>query len=294
MTRILVIGKSGQMAQALASLNLPDFVCAGRERADLADAGSLERVLREIRPDVVINTGAFTNVDGAESEPEAARAMNVTGPASLAGACAAEGVALVHLSTDCVFDGTKDEAYTPQDAPQPLGVYGQTKLDGEHEVLAASPCVLVVRVSWIFSRFGNNFVRTMLRLAGTRDEVAVVSDQIGCPTHAPALAEGLVRIAQQAAAPGFDQWGTFHLAGAGEINRAGMAERILETSRRHGGPSAAVRRVLTADFPTPAERPLNARLDSSETTRVFGVALPDWQEGVEVTVPALLKEIMSQ
>ena len=287
---ILVIGRSGQVAQALAALRHPHMIFAGRPEADLGDARSLQRLLDSKRPAIVLNTGAYTSVDGAESEPEAARAVNAAGPGHLAGACARAGILLIHLSTDCVFDGRKASAYLPDDETAPLGVYGATKLDGERAVAAAAPRHLIVRVSWIFSQFGSNFVRTMLNAARTREEVTVVDDQSGCPTHAPALAAALVKIAEAACAPGFAAWGTYHLAGAGETDRASMARAIYAESARSGGPQARVRAVSTADYPTPAARPLNARLDMTRTTDVFGVTLPDWRTGLSETVAAILKE----
>ena len=291
MTRVLVIGKTGQVAQALALCGGEDVVCIGRPEADLSDADSLRRTLEAQQPDVVINAGAYTSVDGAESEPEMCRKLNVDGPGALAAVCAAYSVPLIHLSTDCVFDGMSQSPYKQADAANPLGVYGQSKLDGELAVRAVAPKSLIVRVSWIFSQFGKNFVRTMLDAAQTRPAVTVVSDQAGCPTYAPALAVGLLEIARQVADPEFSAWGTYHLAGSGETNRASMVRRIYEESRRHGGPSADVLPVLTADYPTPAQRPLNARLDMSDTTRVFGVELPDWTCGLEQMVGVLAEEL---
>ncbi len=291
---ILVIGRSGQLAQALAALGRPDIVFAGRPEADLTEPPSLARALEDRRPAVVLNTGAYTSVDGAESEPDTARAVNADGPASLAALCARAGVPLIHLSTDCVFDGRKATAYKPEDPAGPLCVYGATKLAGERAVAAAGPRHLIIRVSWIFSQYGNSFVRTMLKAAGAREEVTVVNDQYGCPTHAPTLAQALVRIAEAAASPGFGAWGTFHLAGAGETDRASMTREIYAESARRGGPSARVRGVASAEYPTPATRPLNARLDMTHTTRVFGVTLPDWRLGLAETVAAILKETVSE
>jgi dTDP-4-dehydrorhamnose reductase len=287
---ILVIGRSGQVAQALAALNRPHMIFAGRPDVDLADAQSLNRLLESKRAAIVINTGAYTSVDGAESEPEAARAVNAEGPGDLAAQCARVGIPLIHLSTDCVFDGRKTSPYAPDDTVGPLGVYGDTKLAGERAVATIVPRHLIVRVSWIFSQYGSNFVRTMLSAARTREEVTVVDDQFGCPTHAPALAAALVKIADAASAPGFAAWGTYHLAGAGETDRASMTRAIYAESARRGGPEARVRAVSTADYPTPAARPLNARLDMTRTTDVFGVTLPDWRIGLSDTVAEILKE----
>lgn len=249
MSRILVIGKSGQVAQALAHAGAGDVHCAGREEADLRDPAAMATVLDAHMPRIVINTGAYTAVDKAESEPDECRALNRDAPAALARLCDARGIPLVHLSTDFVLDGEKDTPYLPTDRPVPVGVYGKSKLDGELGVRSAAPRSLVVRVSWIFSHFGRNFVTTMLRLAMTRDEVSVVEDQFGCPTHAPALAQALLKIADIAAQPGFDGWGTYHLAGAGETDRASLARLIFDASARHGGQWPGSRACRPAPFP---------------------------------------------
>ena len=288
---VLVIGRTGQMAQALAHVGGTGVVCLGRPDADLKNPSSLAQALDRHAPLSVINAGGFTLVDKAESEPDEARILNVDGPRALALACRERGVPLIHMSTDCVFDGELPRAYRSDDATHPICTYGQTKLDGERVVAETHSDHLIVRVSWIFSRFGHNFVRTMLSLASTRDEVSVVSDQIGCPTHAPALAAALLDMARQISAPGFDAWGTYHLAGQGETDRASLARDIFMSSARHGGPVAAGNDVPTSAYPTPAKRPLNARLDMTRTTDVFGITLPSWQDGLEETVPVLIQEI---
>jgi dTDP-4-dehydrorhamnose reductase len=290
-TRILVIGRQGQTAQALASVGGAAVTCVGRPDVDLADPGSLGAIVRAHAPDVVINSAAYTAVDKAETEPDLARALNVDGPRALAEICAAAGIPLVHMSTDCVFDGALARPYRPGDAAAPLNVYGQSKLEGEHAVAAACARHLIVRVSWIFSPFASNFVRTMLSLAHTRAEVTVVNDQIGYPTHAPDLARGLLVMAAKASAPGFLKFGTYHLAGTGETDRSRMARDIFAQSAAAGGPFADVIGVATADYQTPARRALNARLDMSLTTAVFGVTLPDWRIGLGTTVPVLIEEM---
>jgi dTDP-4-dehydrorhamnose reductase len=288
---ILVIGRTGQVAQALAHVGGASVICLGRPDVDLQQPDTLARAIDLHKPVAVINAGGFTLVDQAEAEPDEARILNVDGPDALALACKAADVPLIHLSTDCVFDGEMPRAYRPDDKPAPICTYGQTKLDGELAVADAYAKHLVVRVSWIFSQFGHNFVRTMLKLAQTRERVSVVSDQIGCPTYAPALAAGLLEMSRQSAQPGFASWGTYHLAGAGETDRASLARAIFAESARHHGPVAEVDDVLTSAYPTPATRPLNARLDMTRTRDVFGVKLPDWQDGLAATVPALIQEM---
>jgi dTDP-4-dehydrorhamnose reductase len=291
MSEVLVIGKSGQVAQALAHAGAPGLYCSGREEADLLNPAALATVLDACTPRVVINTGAYTAVDRAESEPELCRALNVDAPAALAKLCDARDIPLIHLSTDCVFDGEKASPYLPGDPTSPVGVYGLSKLDGELAVRSLARQSLIVRVSWIFSRFGSNFVSTMLELATSRDEVSVVDDQSGCPTHAPALARALLEVSAIAARPDFDDWGIYHLAGAGETDRASMARLIFETSSRHGGPVARVNGIPTREYPTPARRPLNARLDMTDTTRIFGTRLPIWTDGLEETVRIWVREL---
>jgi dTDP-4-dehydrorhamnose reductase len=239
----------------------------------------------------VINAGGFTKVDQAEAEPDAALALNVDGPRALAVACARRDIPLVHLSTDCVFDGMLARPYRPEDPPAPLSAYGHSKLAGEWAVADTAAQHIIVRVSWVFSHLAGNFVRTMLTLAQSRETVTVVSDQTGCPTHAPALANALLAIADTACTIGFSGWGTYHLAGSGEIDRASFARHIFELSRQHGGPAASVKGLLTADFSTPARRPLNARLDMTRTTDMFGVTLPEWQAGMADAVPTLVREL---
>lgn len=285
---VLVIGRQGQLAQALAAAGRADIVCIGRPEADLADAGKLAAVLAQYGPRLVLNAGGFTRVDPAEAEEGEAFTLNRDGPAALARLCRDRNIPLIHISTDCVFDGTKAAPYTPEDPPRPLSAYGRSKRAGEAAVAALCPRHLIVRVSWVFSEYGDNFVRTMLRLAQAREEISVVNDQVGYPTYCPDLAAGLLAMADRAARPGFEGWGTYHLAGRQEMNRAAMAGAIFEISRAAGGPAAQVRPVATADYPTPAARPLNARLDSAKAEAVFGLALPDWQAGLQKSVRTLV------
>lgn len=288
--RVLIIGRSGQLARALVC-RAPDDVtirAAGRPDTDLERPETLRKALDTAEPDLVINAGAYTAVDTAENDESAAYAINAHGPANLAKTCAQTGIPLVHISTDCVFDGEKATPYEEDDAARPLGIYGRSKLAGEEAVRANCEKCLVVRVSWVFSRFGRNFVKTMLALAETRDRIQVVCDQIGCPTHAEDLADGLFRMSLQAAQPDFNQWGLYHLAGTGETDRASMAEHIFADSRRLGGPFATIEPVPTRSYPTPARRPLNARLDAARAEGVFGVRLPHWRDRLTATVSECL------
>lgn len=286
--QILVIGRSGQLAQALAATGRAGLVVCGRPEADLADPRSLAAAFEAVRPDVVINAAAYTAVDGAETDGDTARLINAVGPQTLADLCAAAGIPLIHVSTDCVFDGTHDAPYTEDNPVSPISIYGQTKANGERAVASGVAQHLVVRVSWVFSEFASNFVRTILALAARQEEVTVVSDQIGYPTYCPDIARGLLVMADRAATPGFDGWGIYHLAGDAEIDRAAMAQRIFEVSARHGGPVARVVPVKTADYRAPARRPLNARLNSEKAEATFGLRLTDWTGGLERSVAALV------
>ena len=291
---ILVLGKQGQLAQCLAASRRKDVVCAGRPDVDLTDTASMAQALDAAKPAVVINAAAYTFVDKAESEPDLCFAVNRDGPAELAKLCAARGIVLIHVSTDCVFDGEKATPYEPDDATAPLGVYGRSKLEGEQAVTAVCPRHLNVRVSWVFSQYAHNFVRTMLTLAQTRSEVTVVDDQIGYPTYCPDLAAGLLKMADTVVKPGFEDWGTYHLAGLDEMDRASMADAIFAASRHVGGPSAQVIGIPTSEYPTPAKRPLNSRLASTMAFRKFGLRLPDWKAGLAKSVAVLVPELAAQ
>ena len=289
--KVLVIGRTGQVAQALGHAGAGRVVNMGRPELDLRDPDSLMRAIDRHMPDVVINAAGFTKVDQAEAEPAEAESLNVDGPLALAIACRSAGIPFIHMSTDCVFDGEMARPYRPDDLTRPLSVYGHSKLRGELAVADVLDQHLIVRVSWVFSHYAANFVRTMLALARTRERVKVVSDQIGFPTHAPALADGLLAMADAICAEHFSKWGIYHIAGKGETDRASLARAVFDLSRRHGGSFAQVEGVLTADYPTPASRPLNARLDMSFTQDVFGINLPRWEDGLAETVPLLVKEL---
>lgn len=228
------------------------FECVGRPQADLMDPDSVDAVIQSAGADIVINAAAYTAVDQAESEEDLARAINVDGAASLARACAEARCGFIHMSTDCVFDGGLDRAYQPDDSTGPLGAYGRSKLDGELAVTLAYPQSLIVRVSWIFSEYGNSFVRTMLRLARDRDELTIVDDQVGFPTFAPDLANGLLNMAAKSLAPGFQQFGTYHLCGRMEANRAEWRRRFSGSAQNLAGP---LRRSSVFERPIIRRRP---------------------------------------
>jgi len=290
--KIFVAGAQGQVALSLleiAERRKQSLVALGRPAFDISEIESVEHALDRDTPDIVINAAAYTAVDRAEEEPDAAYAVNALGAANLASACHDRGLPILHLSTDYVFDGSKSTAYCEQDETAPLGVYGRTKLDGELAVMAANPHHIIVRTAWVYSPFGNNFVKTMLRLAESRDELNVVGDQRGCPTYAPHIAEGLLDIAGilhgGVAAP--EVWGTYNMSGTGETSWCEFAQEIFAQSMNSGGPVAKVHAISTAEYPTPAKRPANSRLDCSKLKRVFNVSLPDWRIGTATCVGRL-------
>lgn len=290
--KIVVTGKAGQVVTCLVERGTAaghEVITLGRPELDLADPASVLRALTAAAPDAVISAAAYTAVDKAESEAEVAHAVNGAGAGAVALAAKALGVPLVHISTDYVFDGMLDRPYVENDPTGPTGVYGASKLEGEQAVLGAYPeGSAVLRVAWVYSSFGGNFVKTMLRLAGDRDEISVVADQVGNPTSALDIADGVLKVVQNlAASPEPALRGVFHMTAAGEASWADFAEGIFSASAENGGPSAIVRRITTADYPTPATRPANSRLECGLISRIHGVALPDWHRSLETVVSRL-------
>lgn len=281
MDGLLVFGRTGQVARDLARI-APGARFAGRDDADLSDPAACAALIRAVRPRAVINAAAWTAVDRAEAEPDAARRVNADAPGAMAAACADLGVPFVHISTDYVFDGS-GEAPRAEDAPTaPLGVYGATKLDGERAIAAAGGQWAVLRTSWVFSAHGSNFVRTMRRLGAERPRLTVVADQVGGPTAAHDIARAVLAMAEQMTADPA-KGGLYHFAGAPDVSWAEFARTILARS----GLSAEVVDIPTADYPTPARRPLNSRLDCAAITRDFGIARPDWR----VSLDPVIKEL---
>ena len=261
----------------------------GRPAFDFDRPGTIAAVLAAERPALVVNAAAWTAVDGAEAEPDAAARANRDGPATLAALCADLGVPLIHLSTDYVFDGTKGAPYVETDRTAPTGVYGQTKLEGEQAVLAACPQAVVLRTSWVYASVGKNFVRTMLTAAQKTSTLRVVADQRGCPTSARDLADAVLTVAGRVQA-GWEPalGGVFHAAGTGDTTWYGLAQAVFDAALRHGRVRPTVEPITTADYPTPAHRPADSRLDCSKLARVYGVTLPPWQGAVQRVVDELL------
>ncbi|PBB44077.1 dTDP-4-dehydrorhamnose reductase [Mesorhizobium sp. WSM3866] len=288
--RLAVTGREGQVAASLIERGSKDVevVPVGRPALDLARPETVFAALAEARPDIVVSAAAYTNVDQAEDEKELAFAVNATGAGKVAEAAAGLGVPVIHLSTDYVFDGAKDSAYVETDATAPLGVYGASKLAGEKAVATANPRHLILRTAWVYSPFGRNFVKTMLRLASDRDEISVVADQWGNPTSALDIADAILHAAARLRNDkNFAAFGVYHLAGSGETNWSGFARHILDTSRAFGGPYATVRDIATVDYPTKARRPANSRLSSARFANVFEWRAPEWRVAVESVVRRL-------
>jgi dTDP-4-dehydrorhamnose reductase len=255
---------------------------------DVTDAEAVRRAVEQYAPDVVVNAAAYTAVDRAESEPEAAFAVNRDGAAHCAEACAVAGIPLIHFSTDYVFDGTKGAPYTEDDAPNPLGVYGASKLVGEEAVRDRLDTHVILRTSWVFSAHGHNFVKTMLRLCRERDVLRVVADQHGNPTAARDLALAALRIARRAVTADRAAWGTYHLAGTPATTWHGLAEAVVAEARPHGPVRAErVEAIPTSDYPTPARRPADTRLDGERIERSWGIAPPDWRDALAQVVAEL-------
>ncbi len=282
MSPILVTGGTGQLARALGRAS-PDRVrVVGRPALDFDRPESIDALFAGSPPQMIVNAAAWTAVDAAESEPEAARRANADAPARLAALCARHRTRLIHISTDYVFDGAKGAPYVEDDTPRPTGVYGQTKLAGEMAVRAACPDAIILRTSWVYAENGRNFVRTMLDAARARPELRVVADQRGCPTNADDLAHAILAVAAQ---PGVG--GTYHAAGAGEVTWHGFAQAIFEAAGRHGWPVPVLHAITTAEYPTPARRPADSRLDCGRLAQTFGVRLPDWRPSLRRAVDAI-------
>jgi dTDP-4-dehydrorhamnose reductase len=279
---ILVFGRQGQVARELAILGEAGgraMVFAGRETLDLSRLDAIEDLVASINPGLVVNAAAYTAVDRAESEPDAAYALNRDAPAVMARACADRGLPFVHFSTDYVFAGDLDRPYLETDPTGPTGVYGASKLAGEQAVTAAGGPAIILRTSWVYSAHGSNFVKTMLRLAASRDEIGVVADQTGRPTWARDCAEGALLAADALAdAPGLA--GLYHLGGDGDATWADLAAAVFDESGRRGGPTARVRPISTEEYPTPARRPANSRLDCRKIEAALTWRRRPWRESL--------------
>jgi dTDP-4-dehydrorhamnose reductase len=274
--RLLLIGRTGQVANEIQrrAPNGVEVTALGREAADLSDPRSCAAVVKGAKADAVVNAAAWTAVDRAEADEEAARLVNGEAPAAMAVAAAQRGLPFVHISTDYVFDGTGTQPFRPESAVAPQNAYGRSKLLGEEGVRGAGGAHVILRTSWVYSAHGANFVKTVLRLGREREEINVVDDQVGGPTPASAVADACLRIAQCLIDGA--EGGTHHLAGAPDTSWAGFAAEIMEQA----GLPCRVKPIPSSAFPTPARRPLNSRLDCDSLERAFGISRPDWRRSL--------------
>ncbi|OIO66268.1 MAG: dTDP-4-dehydrorhamnose reductase [Zetaproteobacteria bacterium CG_4_9_14_3_um_filter_49_83] len=281
--RILVTGSKGQLGTELVrQAGAHEVIAADYGELDITDELAVSSFIRDIRPDVVINAAAYTAVDHAEADIDAAYAVNRDGPANLARACSESDVFLVHVSTDYVFDGSKCGAYSESDPIAPLGVYGQSKAAGEVAVRELCPRHLIFRTSWVFSAHGNNFVKTMLRLGAERDTLGVVSDQFGKPTSAAELARLILAIIPDANG----LWGTYHIAQPEVTNWHGFAAAIFDEARTQGWSLKLnqLSAIKTEDYPTPARRPQNSELNCDKLEATFGMKIKPWFESLSEVI----------
>lgn len=293
--RIVVAGWHGQLAHELSALAaVRDDVTAfavARPALDLCDSPSVGRTVFGIAPDIIINTAAYTDVEGAEAEPAQAFRSNTFGAASLAAQAARIGIPIIQLSTGHIFDGEKAGAYSEDDDPGPLNVYGRSKLESERAVADANPHHIILRTTWIHSPYGRNFVKSMLCAARQRATIDVVDDEIGSPTYARDLAGAVLDIAGKVlAAPESARWGTYHVAGTGSVSWYGLAQQVIQASRALGGPTAELHAIKGQDYGTHAARPRNSCLDCSRFQSVFGLTMPDWRPSVDDCVHRILAD----
>ena len=272
---LLVFGQTGQVATELQRL-APGALFLGRSDVDLTEPAACTDAIRTHAPAAVINAAAYTAVDRAEEDCDIAQLVNGVSPGAMATACAELGIPLVHISTDYVFDGGGTTPFSPTHPTAPLGAYGRTKLQGERAIHEAGGTCAILRTSWVFSAYGRNFVKTMLRLSESRDALSIVDDQIGGPTPADAIADACLQIARVLLHKP-ELAGVYHFSGVPDVSWKSFAEVIFVNSGR----DVAVQGIPTVDYPTPAKRPLNSRLDCAETDRAFGLARPDWRAGLK-------------
>ena len=291
--KLLIIGSNGQLGWELCQRGKPhgfNIIPLDIPEFDITDPAAIKKVVNQPGVSLVINAAAYTAVDKAESEPKKAFAINCDGPADLAASCNEAGIPLVHISTDYVFDGTREEPYLETDPLSPLGVYGKSKAEGETIVRSLLTDHIIIRTAWLYGIHGNNFVKTMLSLGKEKETLRVVADQYGCPTSAADLAEAILTIAEQIKERPDIPWGTYHYCGKGKTTWHGFAEKIFELAKQYN--LFSIKKVIpvtTAEYPTPAKRPLNSVMDCSMLTKNFGILPAPWQESLERMLRQLYK-----
>ena len=297
MKKILLTGVNGQVGHALKTKFLHDEVIAlSREQLDLTKVHDIRRVVREVKPNLIINPAAYTAVDKAESEPELAFAVNTTAPQVLAEEAARLNAPLIHFSTDYVYDGIKNSAYLESDAVNPMSAYGKSKLAGEEAIRAVSLPHLILRTSWVYGAYGKNFLKTILRLAAERDSLRIVGDQFGAPTSAKSIADGVMQLVSNWQVDNENQTGVYHFTNTGEISWHGFSCEIVNEYNRlsesKNWPALKVSvegiaAITTPEYPTPAPRPANSKLDNTKLKQVFKIELPSWQAGLQQVMQTL-------
>ena len=298
MQKILLTGVNGQVGHALKTkLTEYEVIALSREQLDLTKIHDIRRVVREIKPNVIINPAAYTAVDNAESEPELAFAINATAPQILAEEVARLGAALIHFSTDYVYDGTKKIAYVEDDEVNPASVYGKSKLEGEVAIHAVGIPHLILRTSWVYGAYGKNFLKTILRLAAERDALRIVGDQVGGPTSSESIAHAVVQLLDIWKPIQENQTGIYHFTNAGETSWHGFSceivnqYNVLISSKNWPALKVNVRNIAeitTADYPTPATRPANSCLNNAKLKQVFNIELPTWQHALQQVMQSLV------
>lgn len=299
MLRIGVTGRTGQLVHSLVErgpMRSVDVVTLARPDCDLLDADSIMRGVEAAGCDVIVNAAAYTAVDRAESEPDLATEINAEGARRVARAAKVAGIPIIQISTDYVFDGQAARPYREDDATAPLGAYGRSKLAGERAVAEACEDHVILRTAWVYSATAQNFVRTMLRLGETRASIGVVADQYGSPTYAPDLADVIVAMAARLVAKpdAAGLRGIFHAPGGGEASWADLAEAVFAGAARRGRALVRVDRITTADYPTPAQRPKNSRLEPWKLHATYGLRLPDWHPSLEACLDRLVAPLQER
>ncbi|AFY32512.1 dTDP-4-dehydrorhamnose reductase [Calothrix sp. PCC 7507] len=288
--KILLTGATGQVGWELQRtlMTIGEVIPVGREQIDLAQLDTIRRTIREVKPDLIVNPAAYTAVDKAESEPELAMAINGIAPGAIAEAAKQVGAAIIHYSTDYVFDGSQATPYTEQDQPNPQNIYGKTKLAGEQAIVSVGVPHLILRTSWVYGLRGKNFLLTMLRLAQEREEIKVVDDQIGAPTWSRMIAEITAQILSQSPDNVSDfiasKSGIYHLTASGQTSWYGFAKAILADDIKQSRKLQRLIPITTPEYPTAASRPAYSLLDSAKLSHTFGLVLPNWERSLELVI----------
>jgi dTDP-4-dehydrorhamnose reductase len=290
--KILITGAQGQVGKELVSIANQrgfDVIAAGRTQLDIAQFKNVKNYVQLYNPNIIINAAAYTAVDKAEEEQEIAYAINRDGAENLAAVCKEKNIPLLHISTDYVFDGTKSEAYSENDAVSPLGIYGISKWQGEEAIRQTLPEHIILRVAWVFGAQGNNFVKTMLRLAKDRGELNVVADQFGGPSPAKKIAETLILLAETYQKEKALEWGTYHYCGAEKTNWYDFAKEIFSQAKEKGliDKEIKVNAITTEQYPIQAKRPINSMLDCSKIKNTFGIEMPSWKNALNEAITEL-------